>query len=121
MKILVDMNLSPRWPKVLQEAGHEAIWWKEVGTINAPDQALFAWAKEHGYIVLTADLDFAHLLALTGENGPSVLLLRLAYPEPPEATPWVLSALTTHKEALEKGAIAVIGPEKTRLRLLPLR
>ncbi|ADW22781.1 MULTISPECIES: DUF5615 family PIN-like protein [Thermus] len=121
MKILVDMNLSPRWPKVLREAGHEAIWWKEVGAINAPDQALFAWAKEHGYIVLTADLDFPHLLALTGENGPSVLLLRLAYPEPPEATPWVLAALTTHKETLEKGAIAVIGPEKTRLRLLPLR
>ena len=48
MKILVDMNLSPRWPKVLREAGHEAIWWKEVGAINAPDQALIAWAKEHG-------------------------------------------------------------------------
>lgn len=121
MKILVDMNLSPRWREALEASGHEAVWWRHVGPANAPDEVLFAWAREQGYTILTADLDFGHLLSLTGEDGPSVILLRLPYTEPPEALPPVLEVLRRFPEALERGALAVIGPEKTRVRLLPLQ
>lgn len=121
MKILVDMNLSPRWRETLQASGYEAVWWRDVGPENPPDEVLFAWARERGYTVLTADLDFGHLLSLTGEDGPSVILLRLPYTEPPEALPPVLEVLRRFPGALERGALAVIGPEKTRLRLLPLQ
>lgn len=94
MRLLVAMNLSPRW--------REALWWGEVGPSH---EALFAWARESGYIILTADLDFSRLLALTGSKGPSVILLRLAYPEPPEALGPVLETLSRFGQALEEGAI----------------
>nr|WP_277621070.1 DUF5615 family PIN-like protein [Thermus arciformis] len=126
---MVDMNLSPRWREALEASGYEAVWWRHVGPANAPDEVLFAWAREQGYTILTADLDFGHLLSLTGEDGPSVILLRLPYteppealpPVPPEALPPVLEVLRRFPEALERGALAVIGPEKTRVRLLPLQ
>ncbi|WP_245538866.1 DUF5615 family PIN-like protein [Thermus oshimai] len=81
------MNLSPRW--------REALWWGEVGP---PDEVLFAWARESGYIILTADLDFSRLLALTGSKGPSVILLRRS-----PRRPW--SRFWRFGQALEEGAI----------------
>ena len=37
MKLLVDMNLSPRWISMLIDAGFEAVYWSTLGANNAPD------------------------------------------------------------------------------------
>lgn len=52
MKVLVDMNLSPRWVKRLAEAGIEAAHWSALGAKNAPDAQIVAFAKANGYVVL---------------------------------------------------------------------
>jgi len=56
MKLLIDMNLSPAWVDILQQAGFDAIHWSEIGSPNAPDTILFVWAREHGFIVFTHDM-----------------------------------------------------------------
>ena len=48
MKILIDMNLSPSWAKVLNEAGIEAIHWSEVGPATTPDPAIMAMPQRTG-------------------------------------------------------------------------
>ena len=65
MKILVDMNLSPSWVSYLNAAGFDAVHWSTIGPLNAPDSELMKWASDRGYIVLTADLDFGAILAVT--------------------------------------------------------
>ena len=77
MKILVDMNLSPEWLAVLAQAGWQARHWSTVGSPTAPDADLLAWARQHGWVLLTQDLDFAELLFHTQAGTPSVVLLRL--------------------------------------------
>jgi predicted nuclease of predicted toxin-antitoxin system len=37
VKLIVDMNLSPRWITLLTEAGLEAVHWSTVGQTNARD------------------------------------------------------------------------------------
>ncbi len=37
MKLLIDMNLSPRWSNVLATAGIDAVHWSTLGANNAPD------------------------------------------------------------------------------------
>jgi predicted nuclease of predicted toxin-antitoxin system len=37
MKILIDMNLSPKWAGFLKRTDVEAIHWSEVGLAYAPD------------------------------------------------------------------------------------
>jgi len=37
MKLLVDMNLSPRWVPFLLDAAHEAVHWSTVGKADATD------------------------------------------------------------------------------------
>jgi predicted nuclease of predicted toxin-antitoxin system len=76
MKLLVDMNLSPNWVVVLKEAGWKAVHWSQVGNLRAADSEILAWAKQNGHIVITHDLDFGSLLALTQAIGPSVIQVR---------------------------------------------
>ncbi len=76
MKILIDMNLSPDWVKVLEQAGWEAVHWSMLGNMRATDDVIMSWARENGYIVFTHDLDFGVLLALTRAESPSVIRVR---------------------------------------------
>ncbi|QTQ33601.1 DUF5615 family PIN-like protein [Aromatoleum bremense] len=73
MKLLVDMNLSPRWIGVLGDAGFEAVHWTSLGAKNAPDSEIMAYAKAADYVVLTHDLDFGAILAATHGEKPSVV------------------------------------------------
>jgi predicted nuclease of predicted toxin-antitoxin system len=44
MKLLVDMNLSPDWVAVLEQAGWETVHWSNVGNPRAADSEIMAWA-----------------------------------------------------------------------------
>jgi predicted nuclease of predicted toxin-antitoxin system len=66
MKLLIDMNLSPRWVQVFEQAGIQAVHWSLIGPGNAPDREIMAFAKSGGWVVLTHDLDFGAILAATG-------------------------------------------------------
>ena len=62
MKLLLDMNLSPRWIATLKDNGFEALHWSTVGQANARDSEIMAWAAANKYIVVTHDLDFSAIL-----------------------------------------------------------
>ena len=73
MRLVIDMNLSPIWVGFLKAHGIEAMHWSTIGDIRAKDSVIMAWAREHGFVVFTHDLDFSALLAATGAGGPSSL------------------------------------------------
>jgi hypothetical protein len=50
MKLLIDMNLSPRWVKALAEAEIEASHWSSLGPVNASDADIMSFARTHGYV-----------------------------------------------------------------------
>jgi predicted nuclease of predicted toxin-antitoxin system len=58
VRLLVDMNLTPRWVPFLQNAGHDVVHWSSVGRISAKDGEICDYAREHAYVLLTNDLDF---------------------------------------------------------------
>lgn len=121
LKILVDMNLSPGWVPSIIEAGWPAVHWSEVGDPRADDQCLMQWAREHGYVVFTHDLDFGLLLALTHDTGPSVIQLRSRDVLPGKQLKKVVAALSHHEIELETGALVVIEGRKNRIRILPIQ
>ncbi|HTW59569.1 MAG TPA: DUF5615 family PIN-like protein [Terriglobales bacterium] len=120
MKLLVDMNLSPRWVDLLHHAGWEAEHWSALGRANAPDSEIMAYAAKHGYVVLTHDLDFSAILAATHGEKPSVVQLRIDDINPREAGTRLVTALRHLERELEAGALITIGMQKSRVRLLPL-
>ena len=76
MKLIVDMNLAPRWAEYLSQAGHEAQHWSTLGALNATDVTVMQAARERDAVVLTHDLDFGAILAVTGGAKPSVIQIR---------------------------------------------
>lgn len=120
MRILVDMNLSPLWVAFLRQHGWEAVHWSSVGDIAAPDRELMAWASRNGHVVLTHDLDFGTLLALTHRAGPSVIQARGEDVLPDHLGPWIVAALRQHEADLVRGALVTVDEKRCRARILPL-
>jgi predicted nuclease of predicted toxin-antitoxin system len=119
MKILIDMNLSPRWVKLFDDADVESVHWSTIGATNAPDSEIMDYAKANNYIVLTHDLDFSAILAVTHGEKPSVVQIR-AENVSPDVIGWpVIAALRQMATELEEGALITVDPKRTRLRLLP--
>ncbi len=121
MKLLVDMNLSPRWIGVLTGAGFEAAHWSTLGAKNAPDSEIMAYAKATDSVVLTHDLDFGAMLAATHGEKPSVAQIRAEDVSPDAIGLQVITALRQMATELEAGALLTIDPNRTRLRVLPLQ
>jgi predicted nuclease of predicted toxin-antitoxin system len=121
MRLLVDMNLTPRWVHELTGAGYEALHWSDAGDPTASDAEICAFAREHEYVVLTNDLDFPQILAHTRQSGPSVVLLRGEPVVPETRGAALLQALEGCASDLARGAIVSLdwsGPP--RARVLPL-
>ena len=121
MKLLVDMNLSPRWVTFLVDAGIEAAHWSVLGAANTPDSEIMAYAKANECVVLTHDLDFSSILAATHGEKPSVIQIRAEDLSPDVIGDRVVAALQQMVTELEEGALITIDPHRTRLRLLPLK
>ncbi len=121
MKVLLDMNLSPTWVRFLEENGFEAVHWTTVGEPTATDAVIMAWARGHGFIVMTHDLDFSSILAATEAAGPSVLQVRTQDVLPDGTIGFaVVRVLHDQRAALEEGAIISLDEITSRLRVLPI-
>jgi predicted nuclease of predicted toxin-antitoxin system len=120
MKLLVDMNLSPRWIDLFADDGIEAVHWSSIGARNAPDVEIMAYASAHEYVVLTHDLDFSAILAATHGEKPSVVQIRAEDISPVAIGRQVIVALRQMAAELDVGALLTVDPNRTRLRVLPL-
>jgi predicted nuclease of predicted toxin-antitoxin system len=119
VKILVDMNLSPLWVEPLSRGGFAAVHWSKVGDPRAPDRTLMQWAREHGYVVFTHDLDFGTLLTLTREVGPSVVQVRTPDVSPEHLWPVISITLRDHADALDAGALVTVDEARSHRPPLP--
>lgn len=121
MKLVIDMNLSPRWVNLLAAVGIEAAHWSTLGPTNAPDTAIMAYARANDYVVLTHDLDFSTILAATQGEKPSVVQIRSEDVSPDAIGKQVVAALRQMAPELEEGALLTVDLKRTRLRVLPLQ
>lgn len=76
MRLLLDANLSPRIAVRLLSAGVAVTHVCEHGLTVATDEVILRHAIELDATIVSADSDFATLLALGGLRVPSLILLR---------------------------------------------
>jgi predicted nuclease of predicted toxin-antitoxin system len=120
VKIVIDMSLSPTWVEYLNAAGMQALHWSDLGDARAKDRLIMAYARDHGFVVFTHDLDFGNILAVTQALGPSVIQVRTQDPVPQAIGELVVSAIQMYRSLLERGALVTIEPDKLRARVLPI-
>ena len=122
MRLLIDMNLTPRWVTLLEAHGHEAVHWSKSGPSDAKDSEICEYARQNKYVVMTNDLDFPQILAHTGDAGPSIILMRGQPLAPEFRTDSLLGALEACARELAQGAILTLDwTKQPRARLLSLK
>ena len=76
MKTLLDMPVTPQLINVLKKYGHEGVHAHQIEKDRAPDIELLNLARRENRVIITADLDFPRLLALSSASGPGIILFR---------------------------------------------
>jgi len=100
MKILIDMNLSPRRADVFTACNIEAVHWSGIGQADAADTEIMAYAKANDYAVFTHDIDFSTILAITHHDKPSVIQIRSGNISPTVNARLVTNALLAASEEI---------------------
>ncbi|MBD2778515.1 DUF5615 family PIN-like protein [Iningainema tapete] len=120
MRFLADMGISPRTVNWLKEAGYDAVHLVEEGLERLPDDEILVKARNEERILLTVDLDFGYLLAVSGETLPSVILFRLGNESYEIINERLAFVLNRFEEDLVAGAIISVSNSALRLRRLPM-
>lgn len=76
MKLLFDQNLSPVLVHSLGDLHPGSLHVREVDLRRALDAEIWAYAIEHGYAIVSKDLDFAERALVQGPP-PKVIWIRL--------------------------------------------
>ena len=77
MRFLADMGISLRVTEWLRQKGHDAKHLREENLHKLPDEEIFKKAVRENRIILTFDLDFGEIVALSKGNRVGVILFRL--------------------------------------------
>ena len=101
--------------------GWDVVRTSELLSPKAPDQEILAYARETGRDLLTQDLDFSALLALSGMDRPSLVTLRLSSSEPEIVTARLLEAEPLLISSLPGGCAVTIEDSVVRVQKLPIR
>jgi predicted nuclease of predicted toxin-antitoxin system len=120
VKFLVDMPLPPALAAWLRGQGHDAAHALDLGLDRAPDTEIIARAATDKRTVITADLDYPRLLALSHVTGPSLVLFR--------GGDWGENAVIERMNDILRGlnveeieqSILVVDPDRIRRRRLPI-
>lgn len=120
MRFLVDMALSPQLADWLELQGHDAVHARDIGLRRAPDTQIMAIALDEGRVVVTADLDYARLLALSRAEAPALILFRGGNYSEAEAIERLARALELVPAEEIQTSIVVIEKRRIRRRRLPV-
>jgi predicted nuclease of predicted toxin-antitoxin system len=121
VRFLLDENISPLAAIALRAAGHDAVHVRDQGHQRAPDRVVLAAARSQERVLLSADTDFGQILATSGAETPSVVLLRHRGARDADSQAnLVLANLEQVASDLDAGAIVVVEDLRVRVRRLPI-
>jgi predicted nuclease of predicted toxin-antitoxin system len=114
------MNVPRSLGRLLESAGHH---WRHVADLNlhhADDREIVAIAETSHEVIITHDLDFGYLLAISGDVRPSVVIFRQHNLHPQELYHSLITTAESWGPAVEEGAIVIVEDGALRIRPLPI-
>lgn len=120
MRFLADMGVNARVVEWLREQGHDARHLRDEGLQRMPNGEIFAKASAELRAILTFDLDFGEIAALSRGHRTSVVVFRLRNTRTTHVIQRLEALLADSTGALEKGAIVLVEETRHRIRFLPV-
>ena len=120
IKLIGDMNISPQTVTALQQQGWDIIRVPDVLPATASDVEILNFARQENRVIVTHDLDFSMLVALSGYNQPSLITLRLSSTDLNTVNQKLLEILPEIEQQLQAGSAITIEDTAVRIRQLPI-
>ena len=120
MRFLVDNCVDVRVAEWLRSQGHSAIHLRDEDLQRLPDGEIFLKAASERRIVLTFDLDFSEIAALSRGELTSVIVLRTQNARFQSVVDRLSAVLLESAPALDKGAVISVEESRHRVRYLPI-
>ncbi|HAM52552.1 MAG TPA: hypothetical protein DCP92_18325 [Nitrospiraceae bacterium] len=119
MRFLADMGISMRVVEWLRSNGHDVVHLREQKLFSLPDNEIFDRAINESRIILTFDLDFGEIVALSKSRKVSVILFRLRNTTTPFVIKRLDTVMTESAALLEETHIVIIEENRYRIRKFP--
>jgi predicted nuclease of predicted toxin-antitoxin system len=119
-RFVLDMGLAQSTAEFLRSSGHDAVHLRDEGLQRLPDDEIVTKAKNEQRVVVTHDLDFGRIVALSGDSVPSIVTLRLTDMRPTAVNRALTAVLDDAAEALRRGALVTVTDGGIRIRTLPV-
>lgn len=121
MHILADVHISPRTVQHLNGLGHDAVRVNDIMPATVSDRSILGRAVVESRVVLTQDLDFADIVAVSAMSQPSVIQLRLSDSQIDSVNRILEIVLPQLEAQVENGIIATVNDDAgIRIRQLPV-
>ena len=114
------MHIAPRTVRFLRSLGHDVVRVDELLPRTAADEAVVEVAARDGRSVLTQDLDFSAIVALSGRTAPSIISLRLSSSRVERINAVLRDVLPGVENAILAGAVVTVQDARARVRELPI-
>ena len=115
------MGLARRTACFLRDQGYDTVHLRDQGLQKLADEGIIAKAGLEERVVLTHDLDFGRLVALSQSHLPSVITFRLDNMQPDQVNRHLDEVLARFTEQLSVGALISVSERAIRVRQLPIR
>ena len=115
------MGIARSTTDVLRSSGHDVVHLLDQGLERLADELIVAKAVNEDRIIVTHDLDFSRIVALSGNDVPSVVTLRLSDMSPANVLSVLRGILEQADSELESGALVSVSDGGFRIRPIPVR
>jgi len=120
VRFLADMCVDVRIVKWLLQNGHDATHLRDQGLQRMPNGEIFEKAIREDRIIITFDLDFGEIAALTKSWRTSVILFRLKNTRTLHVIERLSSVIERFEDALKRGSIITVEETRCRVRHFPM-
>ena len=122
MRFLADMGVSQRTVEWLRTDRHDVVHLRDQGLQRWPDTAIFEKAINEDRVLLTFDLDFGEIAALSGgQRKIGIVLFRLKNCRPDYVNQRLAAVLAKVADLLGHGSLVIVEDSRYRVRPLPIR
>ncbi len=120
IRFLLDMGLAQSTGEFLRSLGHDAVHLRDQGLQRLPDDQIVIKAKDEKRTIITHDLDFGRIVALSRDTVPNIVTLRLTDMTPARVNDALKTVPSDAARLLEGGALVTVTDGGIRVRTLPV-
>ena len=120
MRFLADMGISAGVVGWLRGNGHDATHLRDEGLKTLADTSIFDKAIKEDRIVLTFDLDFSEIAAISGGRLTSVVIFRLRNTRTANVIARLSRVLQDAQDDLKAASVISVEDSRHRIRRLPI-